>query len=151
MGKINRYIINNCFAFVDFVHISIAFMKSWYCFFVFASRFVLLFFCLCLLFFRSGTAILLIYGLIMFVLFAQNLYVNIYVFVQNMNCKLKIKNRKTIKKLKIENRKCKSGSEKQKLILENWNKSWSVKSKLERLNLKIKIGIIKNLVISKMI
>ena len=68
MGKVNRYIINNCFAFVDFVHISIAFMKSWYCFFVFASRFVLLFLFM-FVFFSFLRVGLLIYGLILFVLF----------------------------------------------------------------------------------
>ena len=66
--KINRYIINSCFAFVDFVHISIAFMKSWYCFFVFASRFVLLFLFM-FVFFSFWRGGLLIYELILFVLF----------------------------------------------------------------------------------
>ena len=83
------------------------------------ALFLLFCFCFCLCLARSGVAVLLIYGLMLFVLFAKNFYVNIYVFVQNMNCKLKIENQKTIKKLKIENRKCKSRNKKQKLIFEN--------------------------------
>ena len=117
MGKINRYIINNCFAFVDFVHISIAFVeKLVLLFLLFASRFVLLilFMFVFFSFRRSGSADLWINAVCVF--YQKKFYVNLYAFVQNMNCKLKIKNQKTIKKLKIENRKCKSGSEKQKLI-----------------------------------
>ena len=69
MGKNNRYIINNCFAFVDFVHILTAFMeKLVLLFLLFASRFVLLFLFM-FVFFSFWRGGLLIYELILFVLF----------------------------------------------------------------------------------
>ena len=90
--KINRYIINNCFAFVDFVHRSIAFMKSWYCFFVFASRFVLLILFMFVFFpFRCGG--LLIYELILFVFFTKKILCKSICFCAK--CELQIENQKS--------------------------------------------------------